>query len=77
MKNFQKRIQKNPGMSNCELLIDSMAIKKEIMYNTAHETYVQFVDYDSILPKHSANVTSKKLMFIIVGLRYPWKCPVG
>lgn len=64
-------------MSNCELLIDSMAIKKEIMYNTAHETYVRFVDYDSILPKHSENVTSEKLMFMLVGLRYPWKCPVG
>ena len=64
-------------MFDFALLIDSMAIKQEIIYNTAQEKYVRFVNYGNILPKHSKNNTSEKLISILDGHKYSWKCPVG
>ena len=39
-------------MSCCALLIDGMVMRKQIIYNTVQEKYVEFVDYRNIIRKH-------------------------
>ena len=41
-----------------------------------NKNYVRFVDYVNTIPEHSKNIASEELVFMIVGLKHRWKCPV-
>ena len=64
-------MSKMSGMSHCALLIDDMVTRKQIISNAAQEKY------GNITPQHLQNIAPEALVFMLVGLKYSWKFPVG
>ena len=48
-----------------------MTWSQEIISNAAQEKY------GNITPQHLQNIASEALVFMLVGLKYSWKFPVG
>ena len=73
-----KSIQ-DPNTSDCCLIIDAMAIRKQTIYDSKQSRYIGFVDYGNLLPEQSETVASEGLVFLLSGIRQGtnWKCPVG
>ena len=64
-------------MADCALLIDGMTIRKQVIYDQGKSRYVGFVDYGNLVPENTETIASEALVFMLVGLKCQWKCPVG
>ncbi len=64
-------------MSDCALMIGAMAIRKQVIYDKSNAKFPGFIDYGGVIPEHSENQASEALVFLLVGLRSHWKCPIG
>ena len=65
----------NEEKKDCCLVLDAMAIRKQIQWEPANNRYSGFADYGPLeAPKI---VASEALVFLLVGLRSHWKQPIG
>ena len=76
-QDLQKQIEKNSDISDCALLIDGMAIRKQVLYDSLKSKYAGFVDYGGLVPESTETIASEALVFMLVGLKAHWKCPIG
>ena len=74
---LQRQSTENMDMSDCALLVDGMSIRKQILYDYTKSKYVGFTDYGNLCPETTESVASEALVFMLVGLKSRWKCPVG
>lgn len=74
---LKRQVSNDIDMSDCALLLDGMAIRKQIIYDQAKSKYIGFVDYGNLVPENSEAYASEALVFMLVGLKSKWKCPVG
>ena len=47
------------------------------MYDLKEDRYVGFVDYGGAIPEPCDQLASEALVFLLVGLRRHWKCPLA
>ena len=76
-RDLEKQNESKPDMVDCALLIDAMAIRKQVIYDQARSNYSGFVDYGNLIPENTESPASEALVFMLTGLKNHWKCPVG
>ena len=55
-----------------------MAIRSQTVWTPQHNKYFSFVDYGTEIPNPpSDQLASEALVFLLVGTRSHWKCPIG
>ena len=74
---LQRQSEENVDMSECALILDGMSIRKQILYCQRLAKYVGFTDYGNLVPEGAETPASEALVFMLVGLKSKWKCPIG
>ena len=69
--------EKQPERKDCSLMIDAMSIRKQTLLEPNKERYSGFVDYGPIPTNNPDTVATEALVFLLVGSRSNWKCPIG
>ena len=69
--------EKQPKRKDCSLMIDAMSIRKQTLLEPNKERYSGFVDYGPIPTNNPDTVATEALVFLLVGSRSNWKCPIG
>ena len=54
-----------------------MAIRKQTLWDSKNEKYVGFVDYRNIPAEKPDQHATEAIVFVLLGARSHWKCPVG
>lgn len=68
----------SPADKHCNLILDAMAIKKQIVWDKKNSKYVGFSDYGNELDLEGTNTPATEvLVFMLVSLNGKWKVPVG
>ena len=63
---------------DCCLVIDAMSIRKQTLWNPEEDKYSGFTDLGDTIPnRQSEKLASEALVFLLVGTRSHWKCPIG
>ena len=71
-------ISGSPINKDCCLVIDAMSIRKQTLWDAEKDRYSGFVDLgDEVQSDKSAKLASEALVFLLVGTRSHWKCPIG
>ena len=76
-ESLQEDIAKSPEKKNCFLIIDAMSTRKQILYDSTQDKYVGFVNYGAIQTEKPDTPASEAVVFLLVGARTHWKCPIG
>ena len=72
---LEEQAKMNTEKKDCCLVLDAMAIRKQVQWEPANNQYSGFADYGPLqAPKI---VVSEALVFLLVGLRSHWKQPIG
>ena len=77
LKHLSEQLETTPTMIDCTLMMDAMEIRKQVLYDAKNRKYSGFVDYGQIIAENSENEASEALVFLLVGLKQYWKCPIG
>ena len=77
LQNLSEQLQKSPEMSDCALMIDAMAIRKQVLYDTKNTKYSGLLDYGGVFADSSEDQATEALVFLVVWLKSFWKCPIG
>ena len=71
-------ISASPINKDCCLIIDAMSIQKQILSDAENDQYSGFVDHgDKVQNDKSTKLASEALVFLLVGTRSTWKCPIA
>ena len=62
---------------DCCLIIDAMSIRKQTEWDTKNDQYAGFINYGEVTPEKPDTLASEPLVFLLVGTRSHWKCPIG
>ncbi len=54
-------------MTDCTLMVDGMAIQKQVLYDHKNAKYSGFVDYGGIVPERSEEQALEALAFLLAG----------
>ncbi|XP_046862795.1 THAP domain-containing protein 2-like [Xenia sp. Carnegie-2017] len=74
----KKKARNNPEYRDCALLFDGMYIKSGVVYNRSKGNYEGFVNFGAdVVAFDPDKVATEALVFMLVGLRGHWKCPIG
>ena len=76
-QSLQSEAEKIPSKKDCCLIIDAMSIRKQTLWDPKKEKYSGFVNYGPVPPEDPETLASESLVFILVGTRTRWKCPIG
>jgi len=75
---LSKEITHTPSNKDCCLVIDAMSIRKQTIWNPQKDQYSGFVDLGGVIPnEQTTKLASEALVFLLVGTRSHWKCPIG
>ena len=71
-------ISASPINKDCCLVIDAMSIRKQTLWDAENDQYSGFVDHgDKVQNNKSTKLASEALVFLLVGTRSTWKCPIA
>ena len=59
------------------MIIDAMSIRKLTEWDPKNEQYSGFINYGELNPENPDTIASEALVFLLVGTRTHWKCPIG
>ena len=64
---------------DCCMIIDAMAIRKQTIYEPKQDCFVGFVNYGEggPIPDDPDTLATEAHVFLLVGTRSHWKCPIG
>ena len=62
---------------DCFLLVDEMAIKKEVVWDIKNKKFAGNTDYGSILAEEQDSIATNALVVMAVGLKRPWFHPIA
>lgn len=74
---LKKFTTENESIKNCALVIDSMSIRKQIVWNNVSGEYIGYVNYGGIIDVDFQGIATEALVFQIVSLNGHFKCPVA
>ncbi len=74
---ISKEAKTCPEKKDCCLIIDAMSIRKQLLWDSNQSKYVGFVNYGETPPENPDNLASEALVFLLVGARSHWKCPIA
>ena len=76
-KILEEEVKGHPEKKDCCLVFHAMATRKQTLWDPTKDAYVGFVNYGDVLPELSDILASEALVFVLVGLRSHWKCPIA
>lgn len=63
---------------DCNLVVDAMVIRKQVLWSTKYQKFVGFCDFGNEINIEGAEVpATEALVFMLVGLKGKWKWPIG
>ena len=65
---LKQEAEDNEFMKHCTLMLDAMALKKEIVYDPKYGKYSGFVDCGNFLPTSDDSLATEALVFMAVGV---------
>ena len=75
---LENDVKLSPTKSDCFLIIDAMSIRKQVLWDAKQEQYAGFVNYGPTINCDKPDTfASEAVVFLLVGARSPWKCPIG
>jgi hypothetical protein len=74
---ISKEAKTCPEKKDCCLIIDAMSIRKQLLWDNNQSKYVGFVNYGETPPENPDNLASEAIVFLLVGARSHWKCPIA
>jgi len=75
---FSALKQLNDEDRDCNLVFDSMAIRKQVMWDKQCQKYIGYCNYGNELHlEGSDTVATEALVFMLVGINGKWKWPIG
>ena len=74
---LQKKVEIVKDYTDCCLMIDGMAIRKQMISDKVNCKYAGFIDYGNLSVENGEEYASEALVFMLTGLKTYWKCPVG
>ncbi len=74
---ISKEAKTCPEKKDCCLIIDAMSIGKQLLWHNNQSKYVGFVNYGETPPENPDNLASEAIVFLLVGARSHWKCPIA
>ena len=75
---LSQKVAQSNNNKDCCLVIDAMSIRKQTIWNPQKDSYSGFVDFGNEIPnEHPEKLATEALVFLLVGTRSHWKCPVG
>ena len=77
MSHLKDMVQQNELNKHCILMLDAMALKKEVVYDPKSGGYGGFVDCGNFQPSCRDSLATEALVFMVVGLTGHWKYPVA
>ena len=66
LENLALQVANNINMSDCALMMDAMAIRKQVIYDKTKAKCTGFVDYGGCIPEHSEEQASEALGFFLL-----------
>ena len=77
-KSRSQEVARSPINKDCCLVIDAMSICKQTLWNPEKDQYSGFGYFgDEIPAAQSEKLAPEALVFLLVGTRSCWKCPIG
>ena len=70
-------VSHSPEKKDCCLIIDAMSIRKQTVWDPKKDQCAGFVNYGEVTPEDPDTLASEALVFLLVGTRSHWKCPIG
>lgn len=70
-------VKQCPEKKDCCLIMDAMSIRKETVWDNKNDKYDGFINYGIVNPDDPETLASEALVFLLVGARTHWKCPIG
>ena len=70
-------VKQSPIKKDCCLVIDAMSIRKQTIWDPKQDQYSGFVNYGAIPVEDPDTLATEALVFLLVGMRSHWKCPIG
>ena len=71
-------ISGSPVNKDCCLVLDAMSIRKHTLWDAENDRYSGFVDHGGkVQNDESTKLASEALVFLLVGTRTQWKCPIA
>ena len=58
-------------------MIDALSIRKQTVWDSKNEKYAGFINHGPLTTDDPDKLATEALVFLLVGTRYHWKCPVG
>lgn len=77
LESLKEKMKEKDINKHCCLMLDSMAIKKEVVFNTKTKAYEGFVDCGRIETSSGDTLATEALVFMVVGLAGHYKLPVA
>jgi hypothetical protein len=79
LNNVIKHLQNTLEYDNkdCIILIDEMAIKKEVLWDVKNKKFAGNTDYGPILAEEQDTIAHNALVVMAVGLQKPWSYPIA
>lgn len=75
---FERLKSLNKIDKNCNLVIDGMAIRKQIIYCHAEKRFIGHCEFGQYLNVEASDVpATEALVFMLVGLKNAWKWPIA
>lgn len=75
---LKRECSTKPNYEDCFLVIDALSIRKQMLWDNQQDRYVGFVNYGpEIPPEKPDTLATEAVVFLLVGARAHWKCPIG
>ena len=68
LEHLRVQTDQNPAMIDCALIIDSMSIRKQIIYNRSEGKYVGYVGTGTTFMQDYDIAATEALTFMLIGL---------
>lgn len=66
------------NVQDCNLVLDGMSIRKQILWDSKKEKFVGYCDYGNYLHLENLDVpATEALVFMLVSINGKWKWPIG
>ena len=75
---LQQKSKDDESYKDCALIFDAMHIKSALLYNKETGSYEGYANFGpDILAFKTDDVATQALVFMLVGIKRHWKCPIG
>lgn len=77
LKSLTLKVRNSPNPVYCALMMDEMAIRQHLQYDSSTETYYGRVDLGNGMISDSLDIAKECFVLMVVSVNENWKLPIG